>query len=325
VDNNANTQDARLILQLRAMCRDPDMHSARLPENAWLGQVISYWGMAAALVAQGTLGEHALLSADFSEGLFEVFCKLRPFLADLRRRTRKPGLLRNIQDWLLEVRRAASASPLCTNSSSHAARKCHTALQKQASLCRSTPLPARSNLLQTRGRSPHFVGLRRPLLPLSMATRRSSLNTYQFGDFQVPAVANSCSPIANCPASTGTQYTTRARERKFPSSDRTFRRSFGFQGLLVRMRAPRALTFSVIPSCAGVRTSRLAKSTLIFMGVRSSVRFEISMEHHQPDQQTESRLAARELSCGDQRRGASYLTAVCGQGFPSIRSLSGTP
>jgi hypothetical protein len=53
--------------------------------------------MAAALVAQGTLGEHALLSADFSEELFEVFCKLRPFLADLRRRTRKPSLLCNIE------------------------------------------------------------------------------------------------------------------------------------------------------------------------------------------------------------------------------------
>jgi len=120
VDNNENTQDARLILQLRLMCRDPEMHSAHLwwrdsfwpetvddylkveaalgtPENVRLGQVISYWGMAAALVAQGTLGEHALLSADFSEGLFEVFCKLRPFLADLRKRTRKPGLLRNIE------------------------------------------------------------------------------------------------------------------------------------------------------------------------------------------------------------------------------------
>src|SRR6185369_1912448 len=112
----------------------------------------------------------------------------------------------------------------------------HAVLRKQASPYRSTPLSASSNLhLQTRVRSPHFAGLRRPLLPLSMATRRSSLITYQFGDFHVPAVANSCSPIANWPASTGTQYTTRARERKFPSSDRTFRRSFGFQGLLVRM------------------------------------------------------------------------------------------
>lgn len=92
MDNNANTQDAWLILQLRAMCCDPDMHSARLwwrnsfwpetvddylkveaalgtPENAWLGQVISYWGMAAALVAQGTLGEHALLSAVLLRGV----------------------------------------------------------------------------------------------------------------------------------------------------------------------------------------------------------------------------------------------------------------
>jgi hypothetical protein len=119
--NKVSAQDNRLIFQLGEMCREPDMQSARFwwrhsfcpatvddylkieavlgtPENLWLGQVISYWGMAAALVAQGTLGEPALLSADFSEELFEVFCKVRPFLADLRRRSSKPGLLRNIEE-----------------------------------------------------------------------------------------------------------------------------------------------------------------------------------------------------------------------------------
>ena len=67
------------------------------PQNSWLGQVVSYWGMAAALVAQGTLGEQALLAADFSDELFGVFCKVCPFLEDLRRRARNPGLLRNIE------------------------------------------------------------------------------------------------------------------------------------------------------------------------------------------------------------------------------------
>jgi hypothetical protein len=51
--------------------------------------------MAAALVAQGTLGEHALLSANFSGGLFKVFSKPRPFLADLRRRTRGRPVAQN--------------------------------------------------------------------------------------------------------------------------------------------------------------------------------------------------------------------------------------
>ncbi len=120
VTKNARDQDVRLILQLAEMYRDPDMQSARAwwhntfwpesardylkveaalgtPENLWLGQVISYWGMAAALVAQGTLGEQALLGADFSNELFEVFCKVQPFLEELRRRAHKPGLLRNIE------------------------------------------------------------------------------------------------------------------------------------------------------------------------------------------------------------------------------------
>jgi len=54
-------------------------------------------GMAAALVAHGALAEPALLSADFSEELFDIFCKVRSFLVGLRRRSLKPGLLRNIE------------------------------------------------------------------------------------------------------------------------------------------------------------------------------------------------------------------------------------
>src|SRR5262249_31188056 len=55
-----------------------------------------------------------------------------------------------------------------------------------------------------------------------------------------------------------------------PSSDRTFSRSFGFHGLGVSTRAPRALTFTVTPSCAGTRRSILDRSTSTSIGVRSS-------------------------------------------------------
>jgi hypothetical protein len=129
VNKDANAQDARLVRQFALLCRDPEMQRARLwwrnsfwpaaaddylkveaalgtPENIWLGQVISYWGMAAALVAQGTLGERALLSADFADELFEVFCKVQPFVADLRRRSRKPGLLRNIEALITRSKRS---------------------------------------------------------------------------------------------------------------------------------------------------------------------------------------------------------------------------
>jgi len=53
------------------------------------------------------------------------------------------------------------------------------------------------------------------------------------------------------------------------------RRSLGFHGLLVSTRAPRALMFSVTPSCAGVRGSTLERSTITSIGVRSSVRFKM--------------------------------------------------
>lgn len=129
VNRDANAQDARLIRQFALLCRDPEMQRARLwwrnsfwpaaaddylkveaalgtSENVWLGQVISYWEMAAALVAQGTLGERALLSAGFADELFEVFCKVQPFLVDLRRRSRKPGLLRNIEELATRSKRS---------------------------------------------------------------------------------------------------------------------------------------------------------------------------------------------------------------------------
>lgn len=249
-------QDARLIVRLAEMYRDSEMQSARLwwrkafwpesandalrveaalgtPQNWWLAQVVSYWTRAAALVAQGTLGGQALLTADFSDELFEVFLQ-GPSVS------RGPSQM-HAQTWTAAQHRGTRY------------RRRRIAWPKRAE--------ARS--------------------------RRLSLGESQLGDFQFPAVANNCNPIANCPASTGTQYTTRARERKFPSRDRRFRRSFGFHGLLVRTRAPRGLTFSVIPSCAGVRTSRLDRSTVIFMGVRSSVRFEMSIEHHRPEKRIE--------------------------------------
>ena len=118
------------------------------------------------------------------------------------------------------------------------------------------------------------------------------------GDIQWPATANNCSPIANWLPSTGTQYTTRARERKFPSNDLTFKRSFGFQGLVVSTRAPRGLTFSVTPSWAGVRMSRLDRSTVTLMGVRSSARFNVSIGHREAIEPGELRVIGQRRAPG---------------------------
>jgi hypothetical protein len=93
------------------------------------------------------------------------------------------------------------------------------------------------------------------------------------GVVQLPAVAESCRPSTKSPETLASQYTTRARERRLPTKERRFNRSFNGQGLLVTTRAPCRLTFSVTPCWAGKRTSRLARSTATRSGVRFSKRF----------------------------------------------------
>jgi hypothetical protein len=108
------TQDTQLIRQLEVLYDEPEMRRARLwwrnefwpesateylsveaalgtPENAWLGNVVNCWGMAATLVLNGALSERVLLDAAFSDEMLEVFCKVQPLLRALRKRSRKPG------------------------------------------------------------------------------------------------------------------------------------------------------------------------------------------------------------------------------------------
>jgi len=54
------------------------------------------------------------------------------------------------------------------------------------------------------------------------------------------------------------------------SSDHKFSRSFRFKGLLETTRTPWPLMFSVTPSWAGWRTSKLQRSTLTDKGMRGS-------------------------------------------------------
>lgn len=121
----ATAQDARLILQLYHLRQEREMRQARhwwltkfwpqtaadylkveaaraTKENNWLRQVISYWGMAAALVLHGTLSESTFLQPAFSREMFVVYAKVQPFLRELRRRTMNPNLMRNIETVILE-------------------------------------------------------------------------------------------------------------------------------------------------------------------------------------------------------------------------------
>ncbi len=118
--NNNADQDGRLILQLDRLRDEAEMRKARrwwrdefwprtaadylkiemahgAQQNKWLRQVATYWGMAASFVLDGTLSEKAFLRPEFSGEMFAMFAKVRPFLKQLRTRTRNPEFMANVE------------------------------------------------------------------------------------------------------------------------------------------------------------------------------------------------------------------------------------
>jgi hypothetical protein len=117
-------EDAKLILKLYDLRREPEMRKARqwwltafwpesaddflkvfgvtgTPENNWFRQVVSYWGIVAALVKEGILNEKLFLQPSFSGELFFILAKSRPFLTELRERTKNPDLMLNLESAIL--------------------------------------------------------------------------------------------------------------------------------------------------------------------------------------------------------------------------------
>jgi hypothetical protein len=120
-------EDAKLILQLYELRREPEMRKARqwwlitfwpesaddfmkvfgvtgTQENNWFRQVVSYWGIVAAFVVNGVLSEKLFLQPSFSGELFFILAKSRPFLKELRERTKNPELLLNLERAILGSR-----------------------------------------------------------------------------------------------------------------------------------------------------------------------------------------------------------------------------
>jgi hypothetical protein len=116
----ATTADAHLILQLYDLRREPEMRKARSwwltefwpqnaddfakvagamgsPENNWLRQVGSYWGMAAAFVLKGALSEDLFLQPAVSGEMYFLLAKVHPFLKELRQKMDDPQLFGNIE------------------------------------------------------------------------------------------------------------------------------------------------------------------------------------------------------------------------------------
>jgi len=113
----ATTDDAKLILKLYDLRREPLMRKARdfvngffpqsadeflkimqawgSDQNAYLRQVFSYWDMAASLVLRGALHEELFIDSA-GEMLFN-FSKIHPFLAEIREGMSAPEFLRNIE------------------------------------------------------------------------------------------------------------------------------------------------------------------------------------------------------------------------------------
>jgi hypothetical protein len=75
-------------------------------ESRWLRQVPTYWGMATSFVLHDTLSEKAFLSAAFSQEMFTMFAKVRPFLKQLRKRTDNPDFMANVERFILKSRSA---------------------------------------------------------------------------------------------------------------------------------------------------------------------------------------------------------------------------
>lgn len=116
-------EDARLILKLYDLRREPEMRKARQwwlttfwPEsvddllkifelgseqNNWFRQVVSYWGIVVSFVQNGILNERLFLQPSFSGELFFILVKMRPFLPELREQTKNPDLLLNLENAIM--------------------------------------------------------------------------------------------------------------------------------------------------------------------------------------------------------------------------------
>ena len=113
-------EDARLILKLYDLRREPELRKARQwwlttfwpetadefmkvamtmgsAENNWFRQVLSYWGIAASFVANGILSEKLFFELAFCGELFVIYAKVKPFLKELREKTRNPKLMWNVE------------------------------------------------------------------------------------------------------------------------------------------------------------------------------------------------------------------------------------
>ena len=116
--------DARLILELYNLRREPEMRKARQwwlttfwptsaddfmkvamdfgsQENNWLRQVGGYWGIALSFVLNGIVSEKLFFEPAFCGEAYFIFAKMRPFLKEVREKTKNPDLFRLMETAIL--------------------------------------------------------------------------------------------------------------------------------------------------------------------------------------------------------------------------------
>ena len=119
--------DAGIILKLYDLRREPELRKARnwwlndfwpetiddvaavqravgTQENNWYRQVLGYWSIAASLALNGALNETLFLDPAFCGEMFVIFCKLKPFLKEMRERVGTPRILKNIEDMVMRTK-----------------------------------------------------------------------------------------------------------------------------------------------------------------------------------------------------------------------------
>jgi len=111
----STVEEARLILELYNLRREPEMRKARQwwlttfwptcaddfmnvamdfgsQENNWLRQVGSYWGIATTFVLNGIISETLFFEPAFCGELYFMFARVRPFLKEIREKAKNPDL-----------------------------------------------------------------------------------------------------------------------------------------------------------------------------------------------------------------------------------------
>jgi len=64
--------------------------------------VLSYWGIAISFVSNGVLSERLFFDPAFCGELYFIYAKVRPFLKELREKTKNPELLLAFEKAILE-------------------------------------------------------------------------------------------------------------------------------------------------------------------------------------------------------------------------------